>query len=110
MAEKCFKVELFIQGLGWRPLHEYSSHSGLVSEMEDAVKLALAEILPKIEKAEVYGVKVGEPVGFRILESAGGRPQPIPPECSKIRWEDHKHFFYRRGSAYMLYKFWSWPD
>lgn len=60
MVGKCFKVELFIQGLGWSPFHKYSHHSGVVSDWGEAVKLALGEILSRMKMADVYGVRVGE--------------------------------------------------
>lgn len=106
-----YRVEVFVQGRGWRPLAEVYQYGGPASSYQEAVKLALTAILDRIRNSgENYGSKLGDLVGFRISKAGEGEPVKLPPESMAVEWENHKHLFYRRGDAFMLYKSWSWPD
>ena len=112
MKEQAYRVELFIQGRGWRNVGELYPHSGVVKTREEALKLGLYLILKKMQEreGEPYGATEGDIVGIKITEEQNQKPEKIPEEAEKIEWNDHKHRFYNRGKAYMLYKTWSWPD
>lgn len=111
MDRPLYRVELFIQGRGWRPLNEVYRHSGVTRHYSEALKLGLAAILARIGVGGgSYGARLGDPVGFRVSETHEGVPSELTPESAEIRWEDYSHLFYVRGSVYMLYKSWSWPD
>jgi len=106
-----YRIEVFVQGRGWRPLTEVHRYGGPTSSYQDAVKLALAAILDRMGHAgENYGSKLGDLVGFRISETHEGVAQELPPESLTIEWDNYKHLFYRRGDVFILYKSWSWPD
>ena len=106
-----YRIEVFVQGHGWTPLAEIYHYGGPTSSYEDAVKLALSAILDRMSRGgENYGSKLGDLVGFRILETNEEVVSKPPPTTAEIVWDNYKHLFYRRGDAYMLYKSWSWPD
>ncbi len=107
---KAYSVKLFVQGRGWRELREIYSHSGVLASFEEARKLALHVILDMMKKAtHPYGSKEGDVVGFMIID-AEDEPEQLPQNAKETKWEDHKHRFFKRGAAYMMYKSWSWPD
>ena len=112
MTTKAYIVELFIQGQGWKKVHEIYPHKGIVETYEDALKLGLYLILEKMKEKEnkTYGTSQGDIVGIKITETENQKPEEIPEEAKKIKWKEHKHKFYNRGKAHMLYKTWSWPD
>ncbi|HID05303.1 MAG TPA: hypothetical protein EYP20_05810 [Aigarchaeota archaeon] len=107
---KSYHVHLFVQGRGWRVLREVYSHSGVLASFEEARKLALYVILVMMKRAgHPYGSREGDVVGFRV-EDSEEEPEHLPEEARQVDWEEHKHRFFKRGEAYMMYKTWSWPD
>jgi hypothetical protein len=102
-----YKVYVFVQGKGWRPINEYTAHRGVVASETDALNLGVSAVMERVMVGKgVYGNREGDLVGFRV-EGTDEHPTP----CQKTGvWERYRHRFYKRGKAYMLYKTWSWPD
>lgn len=113
--ETRYRLEIFVQGKGWRPVEELVGNSGIYGTMEDALKVGGHLIIDRMEKSSgtgEYGAKVGHPVGFKVSEIQ----TEIPPErldeaLKSLNWDEHKHkFFKHHENIYMLAKTWSWPD
>ncbi|MEM0349892.1 MAG: hypothetical protein QXD24_06920 [Candidatus Caldarchaeum sp.] len=101
-------VEVFVQGRGWTPLRQVFGHSGVVEGFDEALSLGCSVVLKSVERASrAAGASTGDVVGFRVRE-VSSEPEPLPPDA--VKWDDVRHRFFRRGSAYLLYKSWSWPD
>jgi len=101
-------VEVFVQGRGWTPLRQVFRHSGVVASFDEALSLGCMVVLKSVEQtSRAAGASAGDVVGFRVME-VSDEPDPLPPEA--VKWEYVRHRFFRRGSAYFLYKSWSWPD
>jgi hypothetical protein len=101
-------VEVFVQGRGWTPLRQVFRHSGVVASFDEALSLGCMVVLKSVEQvSRTAGASAGDVVGFRVNE-VSDEPDPLPPEA--VKWEYVRHRFFRRGSAYFLYKSWSWPD
>ncbi|MEM1964053.1 MAG: hypothetical protein QW094_06255 [Candidatus Caldarchaeum sp.] len=101
-------VEVFVQGRGWTPLRQVFRHSGVVASFDEALSLGCMVVLKSVEQvSRTAGASAGDVVGFRVME-VSDEPDPLPHEA--VKWEYVRHRFFRRGSAYFLYKSWSWPD
>jgi len=102
-----FKVYVFVQGKGWRPINEYTDHKGVVASKNDALDLGASTIIERVEGCgDAYGRSEGDLVGFRVEET---NEQPEYYQKKDV-WMRFSHRFFKRGEAYMLYKTWSWPD
>lgn len=105
-----YVIEFFVQGRGWVGQEELGLRGGL-SSREEAENLAAYVVDSKMSNARhPYGSRLGDIVGFRILETQNVEKTALSPEASNFRFSEIKHRFYKRGEAYMLYKYWSWPD
>ncbi len=105
-----YAIEFFVQGRGWVRQEELGLRGGVPTK-EDAENLAAHVIDEKMRGAKhPYGSRLGDLVGFKIVETEGAERMALTSEASQFRFDEIKHRFYKRGEAYMLYKFWSWPD
>jgi hypothetical protein len=102
-------IEFFVQGRGWVRQEELG-HRGTLATREEAENYAAYVIDKMMGGAKhPYGSRIGDIVGFRILEGHEEVTQ-VTGEATGFRFEEVKHRYFRRGEAYMLYKYWSWPD
>ncbi|MEM4356081.1 MAG: hypothetical protein QW082_07475 [Nitrososphaerota archaeon] len=107
---RLYVLEFFVQGRGWVRQEELGMRGGLATR-EEAENIAAHLIDQGIRSAShPYGSRIGDVVGFRIMEAEGVEKMAPSAEASNFRFSDVKHRFFRRGEAYMLYKYWSWPD
>lgn len=105
-----FALEFFVQGRGWVGQSELGLEGGLASR-EEAENLAAYVIDSRMRVADhPYGSRIGDIVGFRIVEIGETARIQLSPEALNFKFSEVKHRFYKRGDAYMLYKYWSWPD
>jgi hypothetical protein len=105
-----YVIEFFVQGRGWVGQEEFGLSGGL-STREEAENVASYLIDTMMKSAtHPYGSRIGDVVGFRIIESEGVERMTPRPEASRFRFSEVKHRFFKRGEAYILYKYWSWPD
>jgi hypothetical protein len=104
-----YALEFFVQGRGWVRQEEIG-YRGTLSSRGDAEDFA-AHIIDKMMRASShpYGSRLGDIVGFRVIEGEGDLME-LSGEAAAFKFDEVKHRFYRRGDAYMLYKYWSWPD
>jgi len=105
-----YVIEFFIQGRGWVGQEELGIRGGHASR-EDAEDFAARVIEEMMGRADhPYGSRRGDIVGFRVIESMGSEEAEPRPAPAGFRFSDVRHRYFKRGEAYMLYKYWSWPD
>ncbi|MCS7145845.1 MAG: hypothetical protein RMJ28_04840 [Nitrososphaerota archaeon] len=105
-----YVLEFFVQGRGWVGQVELGLSGGLETQ-EEAENIAAHLIDSRMKKAShPYGSRIGDVVGFRIVEKETPERMRPSPDALRFRFSEVKHRFYKRGEAYMLYKYWSWPD
>lgn len=113
--ETRYKLEIFVQGKGWRGVEELVGNSGIYETIDDALKVGGHLIIDRVAKSSgsgEYGSKLGHPVGFKIYEILTEKPpERLNETLRSFNWEENKHrFFKHHEKIYMLAKTWSWPD
>ncbi|GBC71714.1 hypothetical protein HRbin02_01502 [Candidatus Calditenuaceae archaeon HR02] len=105
-----YVIEFFVQGRGWVAQEELGLSGGLQTR-EEAENVASYLIDTRMRNAaHPYGSKIGDIIGFKIVEVEGAERMNPSPEAWRFRFSEVKHRFFKRGEAYILYKYWSWPD